>query len=216
MRHPVEPFIVSQPFGVYNEIYAPPYHNGIDLVVPNGTPVKCTNQKESLVHKTIEETVGTSGTRGKGMWCVEKEPDAEGKYLVTIYWHLQEFLKAEGDTVYPGEVIALSNNTGMSSGPHLHFGIKYYKKNQYGDFYTVDATNQYSGFVDPMPLFMTINQEELEKIYLAVFGRMPDVNALGYLNHELAWVLDRLMESPEYQADAHALQAIHAKFAVKL
>lgn len=55
-----------------------------------------------------------------------------GKYLViehgkvsSVYCHLQEIYFATGDFIYGGEVIAKSGNTGSSTGPHLHFGLKY-------------------------------------------------------------------------------------------
>ena len=168
------------------------------------------------MHKTIEEVVGSSGTRGYGITLRELEPDAEGKYLASIYWHLQEFLVEENDIVEPHGLIAKSDNTGQSSGPHLHFGVKYYAKNSTG-FYTLNINNGYHGYFDPMKLLpMTVNKEELIQLYLAVFGRLPDDAAQGYVGHDLLFVLTELMKSPEYQALAEVAAAIQHGYNVKL
>lgn len=222
MNYPCEPFIISQPFGAPGQFYTDQGllgHNGIDIAVPNGTQVRCVNKKKSRITKIIEGTVDPiTNTRGKGMWCTEVEPDEQGRYLVTSYWHLQEFLKTEIDVILPGDVIALSNNTGHSSGPHLHFGAKYYKKDTQGNFYTINTNNGYQGYFDPTPLLqsMTINKDELTQLYLAVFGRLPDDGANGYIGQELLFVLSELMKSREYQAYAEVLNAIQHRFLVKV
>ena len=54
-----------------------------------------------------------------------------GKYVVIqtagyaiCYCHLSSILVREGQYVNAGEVIAISGNTGMSTGPHLHLTTK--------------------------------------------------------------------------------------------
>lgn len=42
---------------------------------------------------------------------------------VVIYAHLQGALISENESVKRGEVVALSGNTGASTGAHLHFGV---------------------------------------------------------------------------------------------
>lgn len=58
--------------------------------------------------------------------------DKEGNYIVilhggleSIYCHLSTILCKKGQSIKGGECIGISGNSGGSTGPHLHFGIKY-------------------------------------------------------------------------------------------
>jgi murein DD-endopeptidase MepM/ murein hydrolase activator NlpD len=47
-----------------------------------------------------------------------------GLNIFTVYGHLSQTIAKEGTMVERGDVIALSGNTGRTSGPHLHWGVK--------------------------------------------------------------------------------------------
>jgi len=51
-------------------------------------------------------------------------PDSEGRTVVARYQHLSAVQVAVGDVVTAGQQIALSGNTGCSSGPHLHLELR--------------------------------------------------------------------------------------------
>ncbi len=46
-----------------------------------------------------------------------------GNNIETLYGHNSRLLVSRGENVQQGQRIALSGNTGMSTGPHLHFGV---------------------------------------------------------------------------------------------
>lgn len=86
------------------------YHKGIDWATPTGTPV----------YASCGGTVTRAGW-GSGYGYVVYIDHEDGRQ--TRYGHLSKVLVSVGDTVKQGERIALSGNTGVSTGPHLHFEI---------------------------------------------------------------------------------------------
>jgi murein DD-endopeptidase MepM/ murein hydrolase activator NlpD len=46
----------------------------------------------------------------------------------TLYGHLKKVLVKNGDVVKKGQVIALMGNTGLSTGPHLHYEISFIQR----------------------------------------------------------------------------------------
>jgi murein DD-endopeptidase MepM/ murein hydrolase activator NlpD len=83
-------------------------HNGFDIGVPIGAPVV------SMSAGTVVEA-GWQG--GYGQTVVVDH----GGGLTTLYAHLSVLEVATGAWVEAGSQIALSGNTGRSTGPHLHF-----------------------------------------------------------------------------------------------
>ena len=105
-------------------------HNGIDYGLPTGTKVVAAHN---------------------GTVYVGNEPGGYGNYIFitgdgyeSVYGHLQKPLVSTGQRVTEGQEIALSNNTGNSSGPHLHFGVRPIGHNR---------NNGFLGYIDPLPLF---------------------------------------------------------------
>ena len=85
-------------------------HNGIDIVNDVGTKVKSTGKGKVVF-------VGSKG--GYGL-TVEID---HGFGYRTIYAHLSKSLVREGQNVKRGDLIAKSGNSGLSSGPHLHYEV---------------------------------------------------------------------------------------------
>ena len=85
-------------------------HKGIDWATPVGTAVMASSAG----------TVYKAGW-GSGYGYVVYINHADGRQ--TRYGHLSKILVSQGQTVSQGQKIALSGNTGVSTGPHLHFEI---------------------------------------------------------------------------------------------
>lgn len=86
------------------------YHKGIDWAVPTGTSVVASSGG----------TVVTAGWTSGGGYSVYIR---HGNGTETRYKHLSKILVSVGQKVSQGQKIARSGNTGVSTGPHLHFEI---------------------------------------------------------------------------------------------
>ena len=89
---------------------APELHGGIDIRAAKGTPV----------HAPARGTVVVAGAQPEYGNTVILD---HGNDLRTLYGHLSRVKVKPGDAVERGDVIALTGNTGRSSGPHLHYEI---------------------------------------------------------------------------------------------
>ncbi|MEQ1974674.1 murein DD-endopeptidase MepM [Xenorhabdus sp. SGI240] len=83
-------------------------HKGVDFAMPVGTPVLAVGDGEVVVAKF-------DGAAGNFIAI------RHGRQYTTRYMHLRKILVKPGQKVKRGERIALSGNTGRSTGPHLHF-----------------------------------------------------------------------------------------------
>ncbi len=86
-------------------------HKGIDLGVPIGTEVIATADGE------VSLLVSEKGGSGESIVL------NHGESFSTKYDHLSSFKVKRGDKVVKGQVIALSGNSGLSMGPHLHYEV---------------------------------------------------------------------------------------------
>lgn len=86
-------------------------HNGIDIAVPEGTPV---------MPAAGGKVVYSGYAAGYGN-CVIIEHD---NGLTSLYAHNSVNYVKAGEVVDANKVIALSGSTGRSTGPHLHFEVR--------------------------------------------------------------------------------------------
>ena len=112
---------LTQPFGPTDVELEPPatvdgvtyahYHNGIDLAAALGTPVRAA----------ADGVVSFAGKQSDGAIIVKIRHD-DG--FVSLYGHLDPALQVRaGQRVSAGDMIGKIGLTGVTTGPHLHFGL---------------------------------------------------------------------------------------------
>lgn len=116
LRTPVEFTRVSSGFSlgrrhpILNRIRS---HKGVDYAAPTGTPVKAVG----------DGTVSFAGNKsGYGKTVILQH----GKQYSTLYAHLSRYSKGlnEGDRVAQGQVIGYVGQSGLATGPHLHYEFR--------------------------------------------------------------------------------------------
>jgi len=104
---------ITSKFGVRNSTNptVSRYHSGLDIAANTGTQVVA-----ALDGEVLEATTDTY----YGKYLKVKKDD-----IIMIYAHCSKLLVKAGDKIKKGSLIAYVGNTGNSTGPHLHFELKY-------------------------------------------------------------------------------------------
>ena len=112
---PVSGYTLTSPFGMrkhpvlgYNRM-----HNGVDMACPQGTPIYAT--------RAGTVTVASYQAGGAGNYVSINHGDG----FASIYMHMTNYVVSAGQSVSQGQLIGYVGSTGISTGPHLHFGISY-------------------------------------------------------------------------------------------
>ena len=92
------------------------YHNGLDIVAYSGScygdPIRAAGDGVVTVARYYD-------AGGYGKYVVIRHADGTETY----YAHMSTVLVNVGDRVQEGDVIGKIGSTGLSTGPHLHFGV---------------------------------------------------------------------------------------------
>ncbi|RAX57942.1 peptidase [Helicobacter monodelphidis] len=88
------------------------FHTGTDIRTPIGTPI----------YSTADGVVAFSQTGYNGGYGVMVKIDHAYGFR-TVYAHLSKSAVSAGEFVKKGQLIAYSGNTGLSTGPHLHYEV---------------------------------------------------------------------------------------------
>ncbi|OGH47036.1 MAG: hypothetical protein A3A51_04645 [Candidatus Levybacteria bacterium RIFCSPLOWO2_01_FULL_39_10] len=147
-------------------------HDGVDFATPVGTPIMAVDGGEVVL----------SGDGAYGTTVVVKH-----EWGKSYYGHLSKMQVEVGDKVEKGEQIALSGDSGITTGPHLHFSIKLNGHN---------ARNGYYGKTDPLPILgiqstldpenqlklitWNVNLKKGDKIKLSYTYKAPDISPEFY------------------------------------
>ena len=138
--------VVTQSFAENPKIYrrfGMSGHNGVDF----RTKFNDTPKGRREIYAVLDGEVAEAGpnykdlSRGYGIYIrLIHKGGAQ-----TVYGHLNSVRVVKGDKVKAGQVMAISDNTGFSTGAHLHFGYR-----PVG----FDWNNGYKGYVDPAKYFL--------------------------------------------------------------
>ena len=111
---PVEKMIVTSPYGMRKDPFtkANKHHKGIDFAGNIGTEL----------FAVAPGRVISAGDRSGYGTTVEID---HGLGFTTLYAHLSKINVSRGDWVRPGTVVGLGGSSGRSTGPHLHYEIRY-------------------------------------------------------------------------------------------
>ncbi len=110
-RMPIDGNFVTSHYG-----YRPRFgrnHKGVDLRAPMGDTVRAAFDGKVRLTKFERN--------GFGFYVIVRHENG----LETVYGHLSRFLVQPDQVVKAGQPIALSGNTGRSTGPHLHFETRF-------------------------------------------------------------------------------------------
>ncbi|EKQ71076.1 metalloendopeptidase-like membrane protein [Leptolyngbyaceae cyanobacterium JSC-12] len=129
---PVENFqAYTSPFGLRRSVdggYSQEYHRGLDMAAPEGSYIR-NWWTGKVVEVSDDSACGTSIVIQSGQWehiyCHMKgrvEKDSRGRYVSDRSGGIQIW---EGQIVQAGMRIGRVGMTGRTTGPHLHWGLKY-------------------------------------------------------------------------------------------
>ena len=112
---PVSGYTLTSPFGMrlHPVLGYQRMHNGIDMACAQGTPI----------YATRAGTVTTASYQAGGAGYYVSINHLDG--FSSIYMHMTHFVVSAGQSVSQGQLIGYVGSTGISTGPHLHFGISY-------------------------------------------------------------------------------------------
>ncbi len=112
---PVSGYTITSAFGYRKAptAGASTNHQGVDMACDSGTPIYATRAG------TVTKAAYQAG--GAGYYVSISHGDG----FASIYMHMTRYVVSTGDTVSQGQLIGYVGSTGVSTGPHLHFGISY-------------------------------------------------------------------------------------------
>ena len=105
---------ISSGFGMRTDPFTgrPAFHNGIDIPLRTGTPVRATGN--GYCRQTGADSL-------LGVYVIINHNDE----YESIYGHLSSASIRAGEKVKSGEIIGISGNTGRSTNPHLHYQVNH-------------------------------------------------------------------------------------------
>lgn len=136
LYYPVKIAFINQGFGANGNVFYKQAgllgHPGIDFRATHGQPVYASS--DGTCYPQIDDHGGNGVLIRTAEWQV-------------VYWHFiqDDAVVHTGQVVKAGDLIGYADNTGESTGDHLHFGLT--------PLINTDVNNGYHGTIDPTPYF---------------------------------------------------------------
>ncbi|WP_366160523.1 M23 family metallopeptidase [Bacillus infantis] len=166
-------FRLSGEFGELSPVRNWQPHTGIDVAIPEGTTLRAVGEG------VIDRVFDGADAIGKGLSIQFLDGSR------AIYGHMNEVQVREGEHINAGDIIGESGNTGNSTGPHLHFGLK-----------DVDGSP-----IDPTPMADQLMSITGDNPHYGVLGKLAAIGtesirekAADYATETLLGVLDALKD----------------------
>lgn len=190
LYYPVSPARLNQGYGVNGEYYQANGinivgHNGDDLAAFHGQPIYASHAGTAFYEEDDSSGHGVviiTDQQYDAPTGFDEDGDLSKCFFKTIYWHMCDPVKeslyaspiwrasgevansGKGVLVKTGDLIGYADSTGLSSGDHLHFGLKAIKKGKpllsgdapdvgIGGWVNLYPNNGYLGAIDPTPYF---------------------------------------------------------------
>ena len=148
-------------------------HNGVDIACWRGEPIYHSANFEGKAKTEIDMKGGI------GVDIISSEKFEDGYYRKLRYWHFKKLAVYDGQIIKMGDLIGWGDNTGMSTGNHLHLGFKRCDEN--GE--PVDRNNGYYGARDFSQWFENefIHKETLDTLKLIIENLRSKLIELKYV-----------------------------------
>jgi murein DD-endopeptidase MepM/ murein hydrolase activator NlpD len=153
-------------------------HDGTDIEAYDNQPIY------SACSGTVNE-LQTAPERGLGIGIISDRrfhfiegpfcPEEGDYYASTRYWHLKSFNVKCGDVVTAGQLIGWADNTGYSSGNHLHFELKPMRQDPDGSYHPVFPDNGLNGSIDPARYIADLSAIELNWLVTRIGYYIADI-----------------------------------------
>ena len=172
--YPVKPFFILQKFGetVNNTYYHNngvnvAGHNGIDFMAKHNQPVYASH--DGTAYSEVDDRQGY-GVVVRTTQPFDYPEYGQPTYFKTIYWHfLPNIPVKDGQAVKAGDLLGYADSTGLSTGDHLHYGLKPVLLNEPpGIWYNIAQNNGYMGAIDPAPYFNGLFAQDINNKFIFI------------------------------------------------
>lgn len=164
IHYPTKPYRITQRWGIYRpEIYSQfgfTRHNGEDFAL--GYEAKLYSIFDGVVVKKGYQPSGGGIFVGIISKHEYEFDDGIKCRVLADYLHCKEILVNEGQNVETGELIAIADNTGFSTGNHTHLQLR--RVNWDGKVITIIDKNDANNSFDPSPYWSGLYAEDIRRI----------------------------------------------------